>query len=91
MDPRNELFVDERARQAVVGAGERPYAGRRIGAAEHDHGTVGNDAAVERLCVPEQQDVGIGRARQLLGPFARDDVEAVVAQLALEEAANGGL
>ena len=89
MDAREQLLVDERPRQAVVGARQRAHAGRRIGAAEHDHRAVGDDAAVERLRVAEDEDVGIRRARQLLGPLARDDVEAVVAQLALEEAADG--
>ena len=90
VDPREQLLVDERPREAVVGAGERAHPGRRIRAAEHDHRAVGHDAAVERLGVPEHEDVGIRRARQLLGALAGDDVEAVVAQLALEEAADGG-
>ena len=91
VDPREQLLVDERARQTVVGTCERPYAGRGVGATEHDHRAVGHDAAVERAGVPEQEDIGIGRARQLLGALARHHVEAVVAQLTLEEAADGGL
>ena len=90
MDARQQLLVDERAREAIVGAGQRPNAGGRIRAPEHDHGTVGHDATVERIGVPEHEQVGIRGARQLLGTLARDDLEAVVPELALEEAANGG-
>jgi hypothetical protein len=89
VDPRQQLLVDERTRKTVVGAGQRAHAGRRIRAAQHDHGTVGHDASVERIGVPEHEDVRIRGARQLLRALARDDVEAVVAQLALEEAAYG--
>ena len=91
VDAREQLLVDERARQAVVGAGERAHAGCRIRAAEHDHRAVGHDAPVERIGVSEHEHVGIRRARQLLGALAGDHVEAVVAQLPLEEPANGGL
>ena len=91
VDARKQLLVDERARQAVVGAGERADAGRGISAAQHDHRAVGHDAAVERVGVTENEDVGIRRARQLLGPLAGDDVETVVAQLPLEESANSRL
>src|SRR5207253_6137833 len=89
VDPREQLLVDERTRKTVVGAGERAHTGRRIRAAQDDHRAVEHDAAVERLGVPEHEDVGVRRAWQLLGTRARDDVEAVVAELTLEEAANG--
>src|SRR4051812_31751075 len=88
MDPRQQLLVDEGPRQAIVRPGKRAHPGRRIRAAEHDHRAVGHDTAVERLRVPEHEYVGIRRAGQLLGALTRDDVEAVVAELALEEAAD---
>ena len=90
VDAREQLLVDERPREAVVSPGERAHPGRRIRAAEHDHGTVGHDAAIERLGIPEHENVGIRRARQLLGALAGDDVKAVVAELALQEASDGG-
>ena len=89
MDPRQQLLVDEGPRETIVRPGERAHPGRRIRAAEHDHRAVRHDAAVERRRVPEHEDVGIRRAGQLLGALAGDNVEAVVAQLALEEAADG--
>ena len=58
---------------------ERAHARRRIGAAEHDHGAVGDEAAVERVGVAEEEDVGVGGARQVLGALVREHVEAVVA------------
>jgi hypothetical protein len=79
VDPREQLLVDERPWQTVVGAGERADAGGRIRAAEDDHGAVGNDAAIERLRVPQHEDVGIRRARKLLGALIRDHIESVVA------------
>ena len=91
VDPSQQLLVDEGARETVVGPGKRAHAGRRIRAAEHDHRAVRYHAAIERLGVPEEQDVGIRRTRQLLGTLAGDDVEAVVCQLALEEPAHGRL
>jgi hypothetical protein len=89
VDACEQLLVDERTRQAIVGAGERADARSRIRAAEHDHRAIRNDAAVEGIGIAEHEHVGIGRARQLLGSFAGDDVEAVVPELALEEAPNG--
>ena len=89
MDPREQLLVDERPGQAVVGAGERAHAGCGIRTAEHDHRAIGDDRAIERLGVAEHEQVGIRRARQLVGALAGDDVEPVVAKLALEETANG--
>ena len=89
MDAGEQLLVDERTRQAVVGARKRPHSRRGIGTAEHDDGAVGHDASVQRPGVPEQEHVWVRGERQLLRALAGDHVEAVVAQLALEKAANG--
>ena len=89
VDPREQLLVDERPCQAVVRARERAYAGCGVHAAEHDHRAVGDDSTIERLGVAEDEHVGIRRAWELLRAFVGDDVEPVVAKLALEEAANG--
>ncbi len=91
VDAREELLVDERPREAVVGVLERAHASRWIGSTEHDHRAVGDEAAVERFGVAEEQDVGVGGARQLLGALVREHVEAVVPQLPLEEPAHGRL
>ena len=88
VDAREQLLVDERPREAVVRVLERPDARRRIRAAEDDDRTVGDEAAGERVGIAEEQHVGIGGARQLLGALIREDVEAVVAKLPLEEAAH---
>jgi hypothetical protein len=91
MDAREQLLVDERAREAVVRPGERAHARGGIGAAEDDDGAVRHETAVERVGVAEQQDVRVGRPGDLLGPLVGEHVEAVVAELALEEAAHGRL
>ena len=88
-DPRDELLVRERLRQIVVAPLERAHAQRRVGVAEHDHGTVRHAAALERRRVAEHEDVGLRRARQVVGAAEREDVEAVARELTLEEAAHG--
>ena len=91
MDSRDELLVQERPREVVVAAGERADADGRIGVAEHDHRAVRHDATLERGRIAEQEQVGLGRARQLLGSRERQHVEPVAHELALEKPANGRL
>jgi hypothetical protein len=91
VDPREQLLVDERPRQAVVGAGERAHPRGGIRAAEDDDRAVGHEPAVERVGVAEDEHVRVGCPRQLLRPLVCENVEAVVAKLALEEAAHGRL
>jgi hypothetical protein len=91
VDPGQQLLVDERPRETVVCARKGPHPRGGIRSAENDHRAVRHEAAIERVGVSEQQDVRVESPGQLLDPLVGENVEAVVAELALEESPHRGL
>src|SRR5438105_4029198 len=98
-DAREQLVVEERPAEEVVGAAlERPSAVDRIrlGSAEDDerHLAAPRAALLERRGVAEEDQIRPGPLRELERLAARggaEHVEAVVGEVALEEASRRGL